>query len=240
MSCIPLFAFAATNTLDLPLPPSPPPTHPGSHAGALQTFDEIYADYKNSSDQLLSVRKELVAIAESFGLKHTSYEAGPGWNVGNENSLGNYIIAQRLAPMRDVWKYDLLNSWAAAGGDIYHQFSLFGEVRACPLFICALHATILLLLVTSRAHPAEQYSRFGMWGSAENFFNTSTPKVSRSSSSSFSSSRPSHPTPGWQRVCTHLRCKRRTPPHPISPQPHSQPCAPLPLLLPFLNCSTAQ
>jgi hypothetical protein len=119
----------------------------GGDAVAGMTIEEIYADYKNASDQLLPVRKEMVALAASWGIKHTSYEAGPGWNVGTENSMGNYLIAQRLPPMRDVWKYDVLSSWAVAGGDIYNQFSLFGA-----------------------------YSRFGMWGAAENFFNISTPK----------------------------------------------------------------
>lgn len=154
------------------------------------TFDAIYADYKNSSAQLLPVRQEMVALATKWGLKHTSYEAGPGWNVGcvwrtrgrlcavgsvapptptscrTENSMGNYIIAQRLAPMRDVWKYDLLSSWEVAGGDIYNQFSLFSEVSkrsrngdrgiAHPL-----HDLVLCPTPTNL-----QYSRFGQWGAA--------------------------------------------------------------------------
>lgn len=119
----------------------------GGNAVANMTIDEIYADYKNASDQLLPVREAMVALASSWGLKHTSYEAGPGWNVGTENSMSNYIIAQRLAPMRQVWTYDVKSSWEVAGGDIYNQFSLFSS-----------------------------YSRYGMWGAAENFFNVSTPK----------------------------------------------------------------
>ena len=130
-------------------PTALPPADYGGNAQPNMTLDAIYADYENSSAQLLPVRQQMVALAAKWGLKHTSYEAGPGWNVGcvrelyelsvahlatfisslfsTVNSLGNYIIAQRLAPMRDVWKYDVLSSWEVAGGDIYNQFSLFGE-----------------------------------------------------------------------------------------------------------------
>lgn len=135
------------------------------------SFDQIYADYTNSSDQLLAVRQEMVALATSYGLKHTSYEAGPGWNVGTENSMGNYIIAQRLAPMRDVWKHDLLASWEVAGGDIYNQcacrrWERRREEGGWAMRTCFYPAVSLF----------GAYSRFGMWGAAENFFNTSTPK----------------------------------------------------------------
>lgn len=134
-------------TVPLHEPTTLPPADYGGNAQPNMTLDAIYADYKNSSAQLLPVRQQMVALAAKWGLKHTSYEAGPGWNVGcvrerstravcrppissrfsTVNSLGNYIIAQRLAPMRDVWKYDVLSSWEVAGGDIYNQFSLFGE-----------------------------------------------------------------------------------------------------------------
>ena len=143
------------------------------------SFDQIYADYTNSSDQLLAVRQEMVALAASYGLKHTSYEAGPGWNVGTENSMGNYIIAQRLAPMRDVWKHDLLASWEVAGGDIYNQCACRPERRRW----CWERRMEIRRLATRTPAPLSpavslfgSYSRFGMWGAAENFFNTSTPK----------------------------------------------------------------
>lgn len=119
----------------------------GNNVVANMTLDEIYGQYKRDSDTLKPARVAMVQLAAAYGLKMTAYEAGPGWDVGKMDSVGNFIIAQRLAPMRDVYRYDLESSWIPAGGDLYNQFSLLGS-----------------------------YSRFGMWGAAEHFFNTSTPK----------------------------------------------------------------
>lgn len=69
-------------TVPLHEPTTLPPADYGGNAQPNMTLDAIYADYKNSSAQLLPVRQQMVALAAKWGLKHTSYEAGPGWNVG--------------------------------------------------------------------------------------------------------------------------------------------------------------
>jgi len=73
-----------------------------------------------------------------------SYEGGPGWNVGTMTNLGNYIIAQRHAPMKDVLMNDVAG-WEAAGGNSYNHFTLSGL-----------------------------YSRSGQWGHTEHYFNTTS------------------------------------------------------------------
>ena len=110
------------------------------------TIDDVFASYANSTAQQAPARVELAAVAAHWGLRLVAYEAGPGWSVGDKTNLGTFIIAQRLAPMRAITRGDVA-AWAAAGGDAYNHFSLSGLA-----------------------------SRFGMWGHAEHFFNTSTPK----------------------------------------------------------------
>lgn len=111
------------------------------------TFDQIYADYKNDSMTQFPTRQQFVSIANYWGLKLVGYEAGPGWSVGKTDSLANYIIAQRLAPMRDVVTNDILNSWQAAGAQEYNYFALSGYA-----------------------------SKYGQWGATESYFNATTPK----------------------------------------------------------------
>lgn len=118
----------------------------GGDAPANATLAQIYESYENSTATQAIARQELTAIAKAYGIKHTAYEGGPGWNVGSKTNLGSFILAQRFAPMRQVVVNDV-QAWAAAGGDAYGHFSLVGD-----------------------------YSRYGMWGHAEHFFNTSTPK----------------------------------------------------------------
>jgi hypothetical protein len=119
----------------------------GDKIVANMTIDDVYANYKNGSDALVSERMAMVALANKWGLKFTAYESGPGWNVGTTDSVAAFIMAQRFAQMRDVYKYDVLTNWVPLGGDVYNQFSLAGY-----------------------------YSRYGQWGSIEHMFNTSTPK----------------------------------------------------------------
>lgn len=111
------------------------------------TLDDIYADYRNDTAKQAASRAELAAVAAQWGLKLVAYEAGPGWNVGTTTNLANYIIAQRMAPMKAVVLNDV-TAWAAAGGGEYNHFSLAGY-----------------------------YSRFGQWGHAEHYFNQTTPKT---------------------------------------------------------------
>ena len=110
------------------------------------TLDAIYADYLNDTAKQAPARAELAAIAAQWGLKLVAYEAGPGWNVGTTTNLANYIIAQRMAPMKDVVLNDI-TAWVAAGGAEYNHFSIAGS-----------------------------YSRFGQWGHCEHYFNQTTPK----------------------------------------------------------------
>jgi len=110
------------------------------------TFDQVYAEYRNSTANQAKSRAELAAIASYWGLKLVGYEAGPGWSVGNMANLGQYILAQRFAAMRSVTSEDV-QAWADAGGDAYNHFAMAG----LP-------------------------SRFGQWGHVEHFFNLSTPK----------------------------------------------------------------
>ena len=53
-------------------------------------------------------------------------QAGPGWNVGETTGIGQWILAQRFAEMRDVFKRDISTNWQGAGGDAYNCFSLTG------------------------------------------------------------------------------------------------------------------
>ena len=99
-----------------------------------ETYDQIYEGYRNSTAQQAAPRAALAAIAQYWGLKLVAYEAGPGWGVGDTDNVGNFIVAQRLAPMRAVTAGDV-QGWADAGGDAYNHFSMTGLA-----------------------------SRFGMWG----------------------------------------------------------------------------
>lgn len=119
----------------------------GGDAKANMTNDEIYASYKNSSDTQFKTRQAYAQLAAAWGLKLVAYEAGPGWSVGDMSGVGQFILSQRFAPMRDVVNYDVQSSWVPAGGGDYNYFSLAGYA-----------------------------SRYGMWGAAESFFNLSTPK----------------------------------------------------------------
>ena len=118
----------------------------GTPLKAPMTLAQVYAEYANSTATQAKARAELAAIARAWGLKLVAYEAGPGWSVGNMANLGQYILAQRFAPMRGVTAADV-QAWADAGGDAYNHFSMSG----LP-------------------------SRFGQWGHVEHFFNLSTPK----------------------------------------------------------------
>jgi hypothetical protein len=115
--------------------------------GPTPALEDIYASYRNDSDSQLGLRTQLAQVAAAWGLKLVAYEAGPGWNVGETTGVGAWILAQRFAEMRQVIKYDVETSWAAAGGGTYNAFSLTG-----------------------------QYSRYGQWGFTENTFNLTTPK----------------------------------------------------------------
>jgi hypothetical protein len=118
----------------------------GTPLKAPMALAQVYAEYANSTATQAKARAELAAIARAWGLKLLAYEAGPGWAVGNMANLGQYILAQRFAPMRSVTSSDV-QAWADAGGDAYNHFSMSG----LP-------------------------SRFGQWGHVEHFFNQSTPK----------------------------------------------------------------
>ena len=111
------------------------------------TIDAIYESYRNDSDSQLAARAELAAVAAQWGLEYVSYEGGPGWSVGETTGVGQWILAQRFAEMRQVMKYDVQTSWLPAGGGSYNVFSLTGD-----------------------------YSRYGMWGATENLFNLTTPR----------------------------------------------------------------
>jgi hypothetical protein len=103
--------------------------------GPNPSLDDIYTNYRNSSDSQYASRTQLAAIASYWGLKLVAYESGPGWSVGETTGVGQWILAQRFFQMRDVIKYDIETSWMPAGGDAYNCFSLSGD-----------------------------YSRYGMWG----------------------------------------------------------------------------
>lgn len=118
----------------------------GGKLAAGATLEQIYADYANSTANQAASRAQLAAIAKSYGLKLVAYEAGPGWDVGTQTNLANFIIAQRMAPMKGLVSADVL-SWVASGGEEYNHFSLGGL-----------------------------YSRFGQWGHVEHYFNVTTPK----------------------------------------------------------------
>jgi hypothetical protein len=111
------------------------------------TMEQIYLEYTNSSINQLATRTTFAKIAAYWSIKLLGYEAGPGWSVGKTDSLANYIVAQRMSPMREVVNNDVLNSWQVAGGQEYNYFSLAGYA-----------------------------SKYGMWGAAESYFNATTPK----------------------------------------------------------------
>ena len=115
--------------------------------GPTPSLDDIYTNYRNSSDSQYASRSQLATIASFWGLKLVAYESGPGWSVGETTGVGQWILAQRFAPMRDVVKYDVETSWLPAGGDVYNCFSLSGD-----------------------------YSRYGMWGFSEWLQNITTPR----------------------------------------------------------------
>lgn len=115
--------------------------------GPTPALDDIYASFRNDSDAQYASRARLAAVAASWGLKLLAYEAGPGWNVGETTGVGEWILAQRFAEMRQVLKYDVETSWAPAGGGAYNCFSLAGD-----------------------------YTRYGMWGFVEWVSNLTTPK----------------------------------------------------------------
>jgi len=67
---------------------------------------------------------QIRAIADAYGLKFASYEAGPGFKVGTKDDLSSVILSQREPGMKDVMK-----AWFTTFGgpfDILHQFSLAG------------------------------------------------------------------------------------------------------------------
>jgi len=115
--------------------------------GPTPALEDIYTNYRNSSDSQYASRSQLATIAASWGLKLVAYESGPGWNVGETIGIGQWILAQRFAEMRQVIKYDIDTSWVPAGGDAYNCFSLSGD-----------------------------YSRYGMWGFTEWLQNITTPR----------------------------------------------------------------
>ena len=119
-----------------------------------RSLDDIYTNYRNSSDSQYASRSQLATIASFWGLKLVAYESGPGWSVGETTGVGQWILAQRFAPMRDVVKYDVETSWLPAGGDVYNCFSLSGD-----------------------------YSRYGIWGFSEWHQNITTPRYCLVSSS---------------------------------------------------------
>ena len=120
----------------------------GGSARANMSIDDALLEYAIDSAASAELLAPIHAIAAAYGVKVLAYEAGPGWAVGNTQSLGSYIMAHRMAPMRDILRTHV-GVWAGMGPqmDAYNHFALVGKP-----------------------------SQSGMWGHAETFFNQSTPK----------------------------------------------------------------
>jgi len=128
--------------------------------GIAQThyFDDTKAPANANVQQILNVLKQssidqaqytkpLVETAQRFGLKLTSYESGPGTQVGNTVNVGNRIEANRDPAMTNIVYSDIVDQWWNLGGDLYNYFSLAGA-----------------------------YSRFGCWGATDDLNDLNTPK----------------------------------------------------------------
>lgn len=124
-------------------------SHYFNDQGASATADPagVLAAMRADSDGGLPVTQQMASIAAKWGLKLTVYEGGPDNGGGSTTNIGNRILANRDAGMKDLLLHDIRDKWFSSGGDLYMYFTLSGA-----------------------------YSRFGCWGATEDIVNLNTPK----------------------------------------------------------------
>jgi len=119
------------------------------------TSDEVFKRLRTSSENNVSGRLALQAVADRYGLKHALYEAGPDtagplqWDRDTRLLL-TLIDAHRDPRMKELVLYDIWNHWLAnpdLDADMYIYFTL-----------------------------QSAYSRWGMWGLTEDIMALQTPK----------------------------------------------------------------
>ncbi|MFC4810541.1 S-layer homology domain-containing protein [Paenibacillus sp. GCM10023250] len=93
-------------------------------------------------------KMKLIDLAAQYGLHSFTYEGGPDSGGGSTINVANRIAAHRSERMGDLVTYDIGNNFLAKDGDMFMYFTL-----------------------------TSGYSRYGMWGAAEDIFGgLQTPK----------------------------------------------------------------
>ncbi len=116
-------------------------------AGATANVDQLIAAMRESSDESVKMRREMIAVARQYGVLAMCYEGGPDSGGGSPQNIANRIRAMRDPRMEELVYRDLKNNWFDLGGDLFVYFTLSSSV-----------------------------SRFGMWGLTDDITNTNTPK----------------------------------------------------------------
>ncbi len=118
-----------------------------SRAAATDTPERLLEVMRASSDSGVNFDNQFRQIAADYGLRHTIYEGGPDVGGGSTTNVGNRILANRLAGMKDLVLHDMRTNWFERGGAEYMYFAHCGPC-----------------------------SRFGCWGALEDIVNFETPK----------------------------------------------------------------
>ncbi|MBM7566102.1 S-layer homology domain-containing protein [Paenibacillus sacheonensis] len=119
----------------------------GEAASATEVLTAMQADSANFSKPDGS-KKQLISLADQYGLKSFTYEGGPDSGGGSTVNVDNRIAAHRSERMGNLVKYDVGNNFLAQDGDMFMYFTL-----------------------------TSGYNRYGMWGATEDIFNgLNTPK----------------------------------------------------------------
>ncbi|MBI3722200.1 MAG: hypothetical protein HY248_06560, partial [Fimbriimonas ginsengisoli] len=108
----------------------------------------VLSAMRADSDGGLALTNQLHTVAQNYGLRQTVYEGGPDNGGGSTVNVGNRILANRDAGMKDVIEHDIRDNWFAPGGGLYMYFTLSGA-----------------------------FSRYGCWGLTEDIANLNTFKL---------------------------------------------------------------
>ena len=113
-----------------------------------ETPEQVLAAMSLDSDNGRTWTTQLRTVADDFGLKLITYEAGPDNGGGSTANIANRIRANRLQQMGDLMKHDFIDNWNALGGELYMYLDVAGA-----------------------------YSRYGSWGQTEDVANLNTAKL---------------------------------------------------------------
>ncbi|MEZ0326400.1 MAG: hypothetical protein ACAH95_10880 [Fimbriimonas sp.] len=117
------------------------------HAGPSASVDQLIDAMLQASNDSVKMRKEMIAVANKYGVEPMCYEGGPDSGGGNPQNIANRIRAMRDPRMEELVYRDITNNWFDIGGGLFMYFTLSSPV-----------------------------SRYGMWGLTDDITKTDTPK----------------------------------------------------------------